>query len=181
MINKIRHFNNWPIPIKIIMSFAIVIFLGSFILSLPFSQLEGSQAIYFDHLFNAVSMVAVTGLYTEPIAHTYSTIGQIVVLLLIKLGGLGLITLVSAVVLQFGKRVGVKEEVTLQQALNRKDRTDFKSFILSIVKYTTLIELIGSLLLAFQFVPLFGWRHGLFTSLFLSISAFNNAGFDNLG
>lgn len=181
MINKIRHFNNWPIPIKIIMSFAIVIFLGSFILSLPFSQLEGSQATYFDHLFNAVSMVAVTGLYTEPIAHTYSTIGQIVVLLLIKLGGLGLITLVSAVVLQFGKRVGVKEEVTLQQALNRKDRTDFKSFILSIVKYTTLIELIGSLLLAFQFVPLFGWRHGLFTSLFLSISAFNNAGFDNLG
>lgn len=181
MINKIRRFNDWPIPIKIIMSFAIVIFLGSFLLSLPFSQSGSSQATYFDHLFNAVSMVAVTGLYTEPVAQTYTTIGQIIVLLLIKLGGLGLITLVSAVVLQFGKRVGLKEEVTLQQALNRRDRTDFRKFILSIVKYTSIIEVMGSILLAFQFVPLFGWRHGLFTSLFLSVSAFNNAGFDNLG
>lgn len=181
MTTIIRRFNDWPIPIKIILSFALVIFLGSILLSMPFSQLDSSEANYFDHLFGAVSMVAVTGLFTQPVAHTYSFIGQVFVLLLIKLGGLGLITIVSAVVLQFGRRVSIQGEVTLQQALNRKDRTDFKYYILSIVKYTTLIELIGASLMSIHFVPAFGWRDGLFTSVFLSISAFNNAGFDNLG
>ncbi len=181
MLNKIRHFSDWPIPFKIIVSFAIVMILGSFVLALPFSQIETSQATYFDHLFSSVSMVAVTGLYTQPLAHTYNLFGQITALALIKLGGLGLITIVSAIVLQFGKRVSIREEVTLQQALNRSDRTGFRTFLLSVVKYTTLIEAIGAFLLAFHFVPLFGWGRGAFTSIFLAISAFNNAGFDNLG
>ncbi|MCD8506482.1 MAG: potassium transporter, partial [Alkalibacterium thalassium] len=73
-------------------------------------------------------MVAVTGLYTVPVAHTYNLFGQIVVLALIKLGGLGIITIVSAVILQLGRRVSMKEEVTLQQALNRSDRMGFKNF-----------------------------------------------------
>ncbi len=70
-------FSNWPIPIKIIMSFAFAMFAGSLILAMPFSQLETSQATYFDHLFGAVSMVAVTGLATVPVAQTYNIFGQI--------------------------------------------------------------------------------------------------------
>lgn len=159
----------------------LVMVLGSFILALPISQLDTSQATYFDHLFSSVSMVAVTGLYTQPLAHTYNLFGQIVALFLIKLGGLGLITIVSAIVMQFGKRVSVREEVTLQQALNRSDRTGFRSFLLSIIKYTTLIESLGAFFLSFHFIPLLGWGKGIFTSIFLAISAFNNAGFDNLG
>lgn len=181
MSTSFKRFSDWPIPIKIIFSFAAVMLLGSFVLAMPFSQLESSQATYFDHLFSSVSMVAVTGLSTEPLAYTYNLFGQIIALSLIKLGGLGLITIVSAIILQFGRRVSIKDEVTLQQALNRSDRTGFKRFLLSVVKYTTFMEILGALLLAIHFVPLFGWRRGGFTSLFLSISAFNNAGFDNLG
>ena len=177
----LSRFSDWPIPIKIVISFAFVMFAGSLILALPISQLDSSQATYFDHLFGAISMVAVTGLYTVPVAHTYNLFGQIVVLALIKLGGLGIITIVSAVILQLGRRVSMKEEVTLQQALNRSDRMGFKNFLISVVKYTTLIEAIGAFFLAFYMIPTFGWGRGLFTSIFLAISAFNNAGFDNLG
>lgn len=176
-----RRFSDWPIPIKIIISFAAVMLLGSVVLAMPFSQLESSQATYFDHLFSAVSMVAVTGLFTEPLAYTYNVFGQFVALFLIKLGGLGLITIVSAIILQFGRRVSIKEEVTLKQALNRSDMTGFRGFLISVVKYTTIVELTGALLLSLHFIPLLGWRRGGFTSLFLAVSAFNNAGFDNLG
>ena len=181
MINKIRHFSNWPIPIKIVFSFAIVIVLGSLFLALPISQLESSEATYFDHLFGAISMVAVTGLATVPIAETYNIFGQIITLILIKLGGLGLITIVSAIVMQFGRQVSMREEITLQQALNRSDMKGFRHFLLNVVKYTTLFEALGALLFMFKFVPHFGWGAGIFNSIFLSISSFNNAGFDNLG
>ncbi|GEK90849.1 TrkH family potassium uptake protein [Alkalibacterium kapii] len=181
MINKIRNFSNWPIPIKIIFSFAIVIILGSFFLALPVSQLASSKATYFDHLFGAISMVAVTGLATVPVAETYNIYGQIITLVLIKLGGLGLITIVSAIVMQFGRQVSMREEITLQQALNRSDMKGFRHFLLNVVKYTTLFEAIGAILFMFKFIPHFGWASGIFNSIFLSISAFNNAGFDNLG
>lgn len=177
----LNRFSDWPIPIKIVLSFAFVMFVGSLILAMPFSQLESSQATYFDHLFGSISMVAVTGLYTVPVAHTYNLFGQIVVLSLIKLGGLGIITIVSALILQFGRRVSMKEEVTLQQALNRGDMMGFKNFLLSVVRYTTVIEGIGAIFLSFYLIPSLGIRRGLFTSLFLAVSAFNNAGFDNLG
>lgn len=175
------HFSNWPIPVKIIGSFAFVMFIGSLILAMPFSQLETSQATYFDHLFGSISMVAVTGLSTVPVIETYNVFGQIVSLVLIKLGGLGLITIVSAIIMQFGKQVSMKEEITLQQALNRSDMKGFRNFLLNVVKYTTIFEAIGAVLLAFSFIPIFGWQQGIFNSIYIAISAFNNAGFDNLG
>lgn len=181
MRRLLDRFSLLPIPFKIVLSFALVILLGSFILALPFSQLAGSQATYFDHLFTAVSMVCVTGLFTEPLAHTYNLFGQIIGLILIKLGGLGLITLVATIVMQLGRRVSMKDEVTLQQALNRGDMIGFREFLISVVKYTFLIEGIGAFFLGFHMIPLYGWGKGIFTSIFLSISAFNNAGFDNLG
>jgi trk system potassium uptake protein TrkH len=181
MRRLIRRFSFLPVPIKIVISFALVIFVGSIILAMPFSQLDTSQATYFDHLFTAISMVCVTGLYTEPLAHTYNFFGQLVGLGLIKLGGLGLITIVAAIVMQLGRQVSMKDEVTLKEALNRGDMVGFRQFLLSVVKYTMIVEIIGALLLSLHFIPLFGWRKGSFTSLFISISAFNNAGFDNLG
>lgn len=177
----LRQFSSWPISIKIIVSFAFAMFTGSLILAMPFSQLETSQATYFDHLFGAISMVAVTGLSTVPVAETYNLFGQIVTLILIKLGGLGLITIVSAIIMQFGRQVSMKEEITLQQALNRNDMKGFRHFLLNVVKYTTIFEALGALIFMFKFIPLFGWGKGIFNSIFLSISAFNNAGFDNLG
>ncbi|WP_277630783.1 TrkH family potassium uptake protein [Atopococcus tabaci] len=170
-----------PIPLKIVLSFAVVILVGSLLLSLPISQAPTSEATYFDHLFTAVSMVCVTGLYTQPVATTYSLFGQIINILLIQLGGLGLITIVAAVVMRMGRRVSVRDELTLKEALNRNELTDFRRFLVSVVKYTLLIEAFGMGLLSLHFIPELGLQHGLFTSLYLSVSAFNNAGFDNLG
>lgn len=170
-----------PVPVKIVLSFASVIFIGSFFLSLPISQASTSQATYFDHLFTSASMVCVTGLYTQPVVQTYSLFGQIISLILMQLGGLGLITIVGAVVMGFGRKISIRDEITLQEALNREHLTDFRRFILSVFAYTLLIEAIGMVVLSFHFVPQLGLWKGLFTSLFLSVSAFNNAGFDNLG
>ena len=74
---------------RIFLSFAGVIFIGSLLLSLPFVQANGSQATYFDHLFTTVSMVCVTGLFTQPVATTYNVWGQLICMLLIQIGGLG--------------------------------------------------------------------------------------------
>lgn len=164
-----------PVPIKIILSFLAVIFTGSILLALPVSQLPSSEATYLDHLFTAVSMVCVTGLYTQPVAETYNTFGQVINMVLMQLGGLGLITVVSAVVMQVGRRVSLRDELTLKEALNREELTNFRRFIISVILFTLTAELLGGLLLSFHFVPRLGLGNGLFTSFYLAVSGFNNA------
>lgn len=173
--------NLMPIPLKIVLSFLLVIFLGSFFLSLDLSQLPSSQATYFDHLFTTVSMVCVTGLYTQPVFTTYNLIGQIICIGLMKLGGLGLITVVTALFFQFRKNVSIRNERTVQEQIGLGPLSNFSDFIVNVVKYTSLIEIIGALLLMTHFIPKLGSGKGVFSSIFIAISAFNNAGFDNLG
>ena len=174
-------FHNWNNSKKIASSFVVVIFIGSLLLALPISQTATSQAGYLQHLFHAVSMVCVTGLVITPIVETYSLFGQIVSMCLMQIGGLGLMTLVASAVITFGKRMRLRERLAVQAGLNVEDASDLKSFFITIIKYTLVIQSIGFFFLSFRFVPEFGWGKGLFTSLFLAISGFNNAGFDNLG
>ena len=182
MIRKIgRVLNDLATPAKIVLSFLAIILLGSFLLSLPISQLPGSKATYFDHLFTAVSMICVTGLYTQPVYATYNTFGKWINIFLMQSGGLGIITLVAAVFTQLGRRVSVRDELTLGEALNREELTDFPKFIRSVIKYTFVIEFTGMALLSFYFVPKWGFSRGVFTSFYLAVSAFNNAGFDPFG
>lgn len=182
MIRKIgRVFNDLAIPTQIVLSFLAIILFGSFLLSLPISQLPESKASYFDHLFTAVSMVCVTGLYTQPVYATYNTLGKWINIFLMQSGGLGIITLVAAVFTQLGMRVSVRDELTLGEALNREELSDFTKFIRSVIKYTFVIEFVGMALMSFYFIPKWGISRGLFTSLYLAVSAFNNAGFDPFG
>lgn len=169
------------IPFKIALSFLTVILTGSLLLSLPISQLDSSQAHYFDHLFTTISMVCVTGLYTQPVYLTYSLFGQVVCIFLMKLGGLGLLTVVASVFIKIKQRIDLRDSVTLTEALNRSDLSNFQEFIFLIIKFTITVELLGAFILAFVFVPEYGWFDGLFSSLFVAVSAFNNAGFDNFG
>src|SRR5699024_3713545 len=90
--------SRWGISQKIVASFIILIMIGTFLLSLPISQHLGSQATYFDHFFHAASLVTVTGLVDTPIAHTYSFFGQVICLILMQIGGLGIMTIVASVV-----------------------------------------------------------------------------------
>ncbi|HFI0701677.1 TPA: TrkH family potassium uptake protein [Streptococcus suis] len=166
---------------RIILSFLLVILVGSLLLSLPISQAPTSTASYWDHLFTTVSMVCVTGLFTKAVADTYSTVGQIICMLLIQIGGLSLVGFVGLFALRGGRKINFMSMATLQEALNRSDTKHFRSFLKSVFGFTLAIETLGAILLSFHFVPEFGWTRGTFTSIFLAVSAFCNAGFDNFG
>lgn len=166
---------------KIIISFAIVIFIGSLLLTLPISNLESSETTYFDNLFTAVSMVCVTGLFTLPVATSFTFFGQVVCIILMQIGGLGLMTILATFLTRMGRKMRFSDTMAIKEALNRDELGDFKSYLASIIRYTAIIECTGMILLAFKFVPEFGFASGLFISLFLAVSSFCNAGFDNLG
>lgn len=166
---------------RIVMSFFMVILTGSLLLHLPISQLPTSSATYWDNLFTAVSMVCVTGLFTVPISETYTTFGQLVCMALIQIGGLSLIGFIGLFSLRGGRKLSFVNMATLQEALTRSDTKHFRSFIKSSFGFTLAVEALGALLLSFQFVPEFGWQKGLFSAFFIAVSAFCNAGFDNLG
>lgn len=166
---------------RIIISFLFVILTGSILLSLPISQISTSTASYWDHLFTSVSMVCVTGLFTKAVAETYSIFGQIICMMLIQIGGLSLIGFIGLFALRGGRKMNFINMATLQEALNRSDTKYFRNFLKSAFGFTLAVEAFGALLLSFHFVPEFGWVRGLFTSIFVAISAFCNAGFDNFG
>lgn len=170
-----------PPAVKIVVSFAMVIFVGSLLLSLPISNLETSETTYFDNLFTAVSMVCVTGLFTLPVATSFTVFGQIVCIILMQIGGLGLMTILATFIVRLGKKISYSDTIAVKEALNKDELSNFNNYLGSILKYTFIIEGTGMLLLSFRFVPEFGWGKGLFTSLFLAVSGFCNAGFDNIG
>ena len=177
----LKKFSSWSISQKIATSFAFVIFTGSLLLTLPISQLPTSNATYLDNLFTAVSMVCVTGLFTESVHDSYTIFGQIVGMVLMQIGGLGLMTLIASVITRLRGRMGLRNRLAVQEGINRGDARGFREYLSDILKYTAVIEGTGFLLLSIRFVPELGWPSGLFTSLFLAISAFCNAGFDPLG
>lgn len=177
----LKKFSNWSASQKIAISFAFAIFTGSLLLTLPISQLPTSEATYLDNLFTAVSMVCVTGLFTESVHDSYTLFGQIIGIILMQIGGLGVMTLIASIITRFRSRIGLRNRLAAQEGINLGHAKGFRDYLTKILKYTAVIEGIGFLLLSFRFVPLFGWEKGLFTSLFLAVSAFCNAGFDTLG
>ena len=166
---------------RIFLSFALVIFAGSLLLSLPFVQATSSQATYFDHLFTAVSMVCVTGLFTQPVATTYNIWGQLICMFLIQIGGLGLMTFIGIFYIQSKQKLSLRSRETILESFSYGETQSLMVFIRSIFLTTFIVEGLGAFLLSFRFVPEFGWGRGIFTSIFVAISAFCNAGFDNFG
>ena len=166
---------------RIFLSFALVILLGSLLLSLPFVQVTSSQATYFDHLFTTVSMVCVTGLFTQPVADTYNIWGQLICMFLIQIGGLGLMTFIGVFYIQSKQKLSLRSRATIQDSFSYGETRSLRKFVYSIFLTTFLVEGLGALFLSFRFVPQLGWGRGLFSAIFLAISAFCNAGFDNFG
>ena len=165
---------------QIALSFALVILVGTFLLSLPISnKIPGVPVI--DHLFTVVSAVCVTGLTTVILVNQYTQFGLWVILIIIQIGGLGLMTLIALFVIFLSGKLSISNRLALNEAVNYFDLHDFNHFIRSIMKYTLFFETIGFVLLSFRFVPIFGVNQGLFTALFTAVSAFCNAGLDTLG
>ena len=161
----------------IMLSFLIVILAGSLLLALPVSSANGKPIPYLDALFTATTATCVTGLVTLPTVATWSTFGQVVILILIQVGGLGVVTILSALMLLFNRRMSIVDRLLLQDAFNLNSLTGIIRFVKRVLWGTFLVEGVGALLYMMVFVPEFGLK-GVWISVFTSISAFCNAGID---
>lgn len=173
---------NLSIAQRISGSFISVILIGSLLLSLPIMHYSNAPATtYFDHLFNTVSMVCVTGLSVFSVGAVYNGLGQFIVMCLMQIGGLGLVSLISISYYSINRRMSLKQQEILQSSIGNNSIADLKHYLFRIYKITFAIELLVALILMTDFIPRFGWSNGIFNSFFLAVSAFCNAGFDNLG
>ena len=161
----------------ILLSFLVTILIGSGLLALPISSASGEAVPYLDALFTATTSTCVTGLVTIPTVSTWSVFGQIVILLLIQIGGLGIITIMSGLMLLLNRKMGIDDRLLIQDAFNLNTMAGLAKFIKNVLIGTLIIEGVGAVLYMIVFVPDFGAR-GIWISVFNSVSAFCNAGID---
>lgn len=161
----------------ILLSFLIAILIGALLLSLPISSADGKAKPFLDALFTATTSTCVTGLVVTPTVSSWSIFGQAVILILIQIGGLGVITIMSGLMILLHKKMGIGDRLLLQDAFNLNSLSGLVRFVKKVVGGTFIIEGIGALLYMMVFVPRFGAK-GVWISVFTSISAFCNAGID---
>ena len=161
----------------ILLSFLSTILVGSGLLALPISSATGEAVPYIDALFTATTSTCVTGLVTLPTVSTWSVFGQIVILLLIQVGGLGIITIMSGLMLLLNRKMGIGDRLLIQDAFNLNTMSGLAQFVKKVLFGTLIIEGIGAVLYMLVFIPQFGAR-GIWISVFNAVSAFCNAGID---
>lgn len=162
-------------------SFVCMILVGTILLSLPFSTVSGKGQPIIDALFTATSAVCVTGLVVKDTGAFYSLFGQIVILILLQIGGLGYMTMATMLGLLIGKKMSLRERVIMKDALNQFRLADLVHFIKYVLKITFFIEIIGALILSCRWMLTFSPLKAIYMGIFQSISAFCNAGFDIFG
>jgi trk system potassium uptake protein TrkH len=163
------------------LGFMAIILIGTILLMLPIANRQGGWLPFIDALFTAASATCVTGLVVYDTFLQFSLFGQIVILLLIQIGGLGFMTVAVMFAMVLHKRIGLKERATLMEAINTMQIGGVVRLSRRILIGTALIELTGAILLSFVFVPDFGFWQGAWFSIFHSVSAFCNSGFDLMG
>lgn len=161
----------------IMISFLIGILIGSLLLFLPFSTADGNGVPYIDALFTATTSICVTGLVTLPTAATWSVFGQIVILILIQVGGLGIITIMSGIMISLHKRFGIRDRMMIQDLFNLNSMSGIIRFLKKVLIGTFIVEGAGALMYMVVFIPQFGLK-GIWISVFHAVSAFCNAGID---
>lgn len=161
----------------ICLGFIAVIFTGAFLLMLPFSSTPSGWGDFVTALFMSTSAVCVTGLAVVDPGTYYTFLGQFFLLVLVQVGGLGYMTATTFLLLLLGRRFGLREKIAIQQSLDRQGMSGVVQLVKSIIAVTLILELTGAFALMPVFVPQFGFRQGIWFSIFHSVSAFNNAGF----
>ena len=162
----------------IILGYLIMVLLGTGLLALPFSSADGQSAGFLNSFFTAVSASCVTGLTRLPTGSSWSLFGQIVLLTLIQIGGLGFMTIATFFFLIINKQMRLSARETMVESLNLTRIDGIARFAGKIVAGTLIFEGAGAALLTIRFIPCFGFWRGLWFSLFHAVSAFCNAGFD---
>lgn len=157
--------------------FLAVILLGTVLLMMPFSTNTGTVNDPIVALFTSTSAVCVTGLSIVDVSAHFSFWGQLWIILLAQIGGLGYMTTTTFLILLTGRKFDLRQKIAIQQALDRPGMSGSRQIIRSIIATTLIFELTGVFLLMTTFVPEFGWMKGLWLAIFHSVSAWNNAGF----
>lgn len=164
----------------IVLSFAAVILVGAFLLSLPIAHNNNAWMNFSDALFTATSATCVTGLIVVDTAMYFNGFGQFIILLLIQIGGLGVMTGTTLIFIVMGHKLSLKNKLIIQESLTDAPMSRTVPLVKRIIIYTLIIEAIGAIVLMCSFIQDYG-AIGIWISIFISVSAFCNAGFDILG
>lgn len=153
----------------------MLITLGTLLLKLPFATVESISWI--NAVFTATSAMTVTGLVVVDTAQSFTMFGELVIVGLIQIGGLGIMSFAILVAIMLGKKIGIKERLVVQQALNQNSFGGIIRLVKYLFTFSIIIELIATIILSYVWIPELGWLEGIYYSFFHSVSAFNNAGF----
>lgn len=163
------------------LGFIFVILVGALILTLPISTTSGERTNFLDALFTATSAVCVTGLIVVDTGTYWNMFGQTLIMILIEIGGLGFMSFTTLIAIILGKKITLRERLILQDAMNTFNIQGLVKMVKYVLVFTVTVQFFGTLLFSTQFIPEYGLGRGLFYSIFHSISAFCNAGFDIFG
>ncbi|WP_249659681.1 TrkH family potassium uptake protein [Lysinibacillus fusiformis] len=169
-------------PAKIlVLGFAILIFIGAFLLTLPIATEDGKGLAFLNALFTATSATCVTGLVVVDTGDTFSLFGEMIILILIQVGGLGFMTFATFLFVLLGKKISLKERLLLKEAFNTNSTAGVVRLVKRILIFTVITECIGGILLAVRFSFDMPIGQAVYFGFFHAISNFNNAGFDLMG
>ena len=179
---KISMFLNKLQPAQImVLGFALIILFGAILLNLPIASKNGESVGFLNALFTATSTVCVTGLVVVDTGTHWTTFGHVIIIVLIQIGGLGFMTIATLFALIAKRKINLKERLVMQESLNQFDLSGLVKLTRHVLLITFFIEGLGALILATEFIPRLGFGKGIWYSVFHSISAFCNAGFDLMG
>ena len=170
IVKKISDIINKKEPTQImVIGYAVIILIGAFLLSMPISTQNRESIGFLDALFTSTSAVCVTGLVAVDTATYWSFFGQLIIITLIQIGGLGFMTMTTLVALIIKKRINLRERLLIQESLNQVDLSGLVKLTRYILLTTILIEGTGALLLSTVFIPQFGFINGIWYSIFHAI------------
>ncbi|WP_394870448.1 TrkH family potassium uptake protein [Clostridium butyricum] len=177
-MNKLKHISPGRL---IVLGFFMVIMIGAFLLMSPFSRRSGVDVSFVDALFTSTSSVCVTGLIAIDTADTFNLFGKTVVAMLIQIGGLGVTSIGVGLILLIGRNVGIKQRMLVKEALNLTSMKGIVKLIKAVIIMTISFEIVGAILSYIVFSKDYKPLDAVGISIFHSIAAFNNSGFDILG
>lgn len=185
MVKSLSRFGKLRIRLSsaqiVVLGFAALILVGAILLCLPISSAQRQFTPFLDSLFTATTSVCVTGLVVQDTGTYWSTFGHAVILLLIQVGGLGVVTVAASFTIMAGKKIGLFQRSTMQDAVASPQMGGVVKLTDFLLKATFLVEGIGAVLIAPVLIGDYGWPKGIWMSVFTSISAFCNAGIDLFG
>lgn len=168
-------------PKILVLGFAIVILIGAFLLTLPIATEDGIGLSFLNALFTATSATCVTGLVVVDTGDTFTMFGELVILFLIQIGGLGFMSFATFLFLMLGKKISLKERLLLKEAFNHISLAGIVRLVKRVLIFTAVIEIVGGIILSIRFSFDMSLGKAIYFGFFHAISNFNNAGFDLMG